>query len=196
MTDSNKDRIPCPVCAHLNRPGTLVCTNCGSLMGNNPQARQATRDLRDSSSGAPGGAETGKLADASKLELDQVEAARGAEYRDGVTVYLEVEGAPTPIVLSPGLLEKEIRVGRRDPITELATEVDLDNYAGYRMGVSRKHAIIQVADAMLTVSDLGSSNGTYLNGKRLPSRQPHVLLDGDSLRLGQMVMRVRFEESS
>ena len=36
-----------------------------------------------------------------------------------------------------------------------------------RKGVSRRHARVRIADDEATVEDLGSTNGTRLNGKRL-----------------------------
>ena len=52
-------------------------------------------------------------------------------------------------------------------------------------GVSRRHAQISLSGAGLMVEDLGSSNGTYVNGHRLTA--PLVLQPGDRLNLGQNV---------
>ena len=55
--------------------------------------------------------------------------------------------------------------------------------------VSRLHARVVVAAAQAVVEDLGSANGVFLNGKRVPSgRQP--LRDGDSLVIGDFAMSV------
>jgi pSer/pThr/pTyr-binding forkhead associated (FHA) protein len=48
--------------------------------------------------------------------------------------------------------------------------------------VSRLHAVIERFDAGWTVSDLGSSNGTFLNGERIWA--PHRLRNGDEIRVG------------
>lgn len=48
--------------------------------------------------------------------------------------------------------------------------------------VSRRHASITVAGDVVTVEDLGSRNGTWVNGVRLD--KPHTLQDGDQLRVG------------
>jgi predicted component of type VI protein secretion system len=74
-------------------------------------------------------------------------------------------------------------------------DVDLTPFAGYRMGVSRRHIVIrQSEDTRLDILDLGSSNGTYVNGQKLTPNQPQRLRDGDELRLGQMVMRIFFQK--
>ena len=41
--------------------------------------------------------------------------------------------------------------------------------------------------------DLGTPNGTYLNGQRLIPNQARVLRDGDDVRLGHLVLQVKFE---
>ncbi|HEY7350868.1 MAG TPA: FHA domain-containing protein [Ktedonobacterales bacterium] len=51
--------------------------------------------------------------------------------------------------------------------------------------VSSKHAEIQpLGDGRYQVVDVGSSNGTLVNGLRLSGGTPHVLSEGDTLRLG------------
>jgi pSer/pThr/pTyr-binding forkhead associated (FHA) protein len=84
-------------------------------------------------------------------------------------------------------------LGRRDPTTGATPEVDLTPYAGYRMGVSRKHASLRLEDNQLNIWDLGSSNGTFINGMRLNPHRPYPIRDGDEIRLGQMVLRMFFQ---
>lgn len=48
--------------------------------------------------------------------------------------------------------------------------------------VSRMHAQIRRIGLRYQLSDLGSANGTFVNGKRL--REPHLLSDGDLIGLG------------
>ncbi|MCZ2837776.1 FhaA domain-containing protein [Modestobacter sp. VKM Ac-2985] len=55
-------------------------------------------------------------------------------------------------------------------------------------GVSRKHADVQLAGSTVVVEDLGSTNGTLVNGRRV-SRQE--LADGDVLRIGHSVLVYR-----
>jgi len=55
-------------------------------------------------------------------------------------------------------------------------------------GVSRKHADVQLAGGTVTVEDLGSTNGTLVNGRRVGSQQ---LADGDVLRIGHSVLVYR-----
>ena len=55
--------------------------------------------------------------------------------------------------------------------------------------VSRLHAVIERFDTGWCVSDLGSSNGTYLNGERIWAAQR--LRNGDEIRVGRTRMLFR-----
>jgi pSer/pThr/pTyr-binding forkhead associated (FHA) protein len=48
--------------------------------------------------------------------------------------------------------------------------------------VSRRHALVRHTGAGLEIVDLGSSNGTFVNGARIQA--PQALHDGDAIRLG------------
>ena len=54
--------------------------------------------------------------------------------------------------------------------------------------VSREHAELTVVDSGLLLRDLGSTNGTYVNGTRI--NQPCTVHHGDLLQFGQVVFRV------
>ena len=56
--------------------------------------------------------------------------------------------------------------------------------------VSNTHTIVLARDAGYTIVDLGSRNGTFVNGERLGS-QPHTLKHGDKIQLGQTVLTFR-----
>jgi pSer/pThr/pTyr-binding forkhead associated (FHA) protein len=69
--------------------------------------------------------------------------------------------------------------------------------------VSRQHCVVEVCDSGPSVCDLGSLNGTFLNDQNIgryrtdPSNEtmrlptPRLLGDGDELRVGHHVFRVR-----
>jgi adenylate cyclase len=56
--------------------------------------------------------------------------------------------------------------------------------------VSRAHAIVEIDGAQPVVRDLGSTNGTFVNGKRV---SVEALRDGDELQFGNT--RMRFESA-
>jgi pSer/pThr/pTyr-binding forkhead associated (FHA) protein len=55
--------------------------------------------------------------------------------------------------------------------------------------VSRQHAEIERSGEEVSVRDLGSSNGTFVNGAKLDSER--VLCPGDTVQFG--AVRYRFE---
>jgi Protein of unknown function (DUF3662)/FHA domain len=55
-------------------------------------------------------------------------------------------------------------------------------------GVSRRHADVQLAGGTVVVEDLGSTNGTLVNGRKVARQQ---LDDGDVLRIGHSVLVYR-----
>jgi hypothetical protein len=175
--------ITCPNCGHRNRPGILLCENCGTNLMTGRQSGIGTRDLLKEQE------KQGALdAEAQKA----VDTAGGASFTEEMVLRIEIEGGSTPMLVYP---KQEIIMGRRDPNTGGMPDVDLTAYAGYRMGVSRRHAAIRLQDKQLHVSDLGSSNGTFLNGTRLNAHRPYQLKDGDEVRLGQMVLRLYFQSN-
>jgi pSer/pThr/pTyr-binding forkhead associated (FHA) protein len=54
--------------------------------------------------------------------------------------------------------------------------------------VSRKHCELFEAADKLTLRDLGSSNGTFVNGKKVSGQQ--VLKHGDEVTVGAVTLRV------
>jgi len=164
----------------------VFCEKCGaSLIGKLP--------LETNSLEAPSDEEKKQIAiDASVLKKVKIQSV--ATFNEGDSLRLEIEGNAEPVILTP---KAEAILGRRDPATGAMPDVDLTPFAGYRMGVSRRHAAIRRDDDnTLNLWDLGSSNGTFLNGQRLNAHRPYRLHDGDELRLGQMVIRIRFQPAA
>jgi ABC-type multidrug transport system ATPase subunit/pSer/pThr/pTyr-binding forkhead associated (FHA) protein len=76
------------------------------------------------------------------------------------------------------LTRSEIVIGRED-------DADLTVPS---QAVSRRHARLMREGGGYVVEDLGSSNGTYINGQKLSGR--HALKSGDQIRLGRAVTLV------
>mgnify|MGYP003863586193 CR=1 FL=1 len=55
--------------------------------------------------------------------------------------------------------------------------------------VSREHAEVIFEEGAYALADLGSTNGTYINGRRVSGKQP--LRDGDVVRVGETCLRFR-----
>lgn len=119
-----------------------------------------------------------------------VEQRQGPVIEGSLTLRLDVQESPTPLLIQ---VDQETIIGRRDPTASDLPNIDMTPYGGYQMGISRRHAAIRLQNKKLDVLDLGSRNGTFLNGERLKPHQPVPLLDGDELRLGKIVIKIQFQ---
>jgi hypothetical protein len=89
-------------------------------------------------------------------------------------------------------LSEDMVIGRSH--NEFKPDIDLAPFDAYDRGVSRQHAILRRQNDTVILVDMNSANSTFLNGQRLVPEQPRILRDGDEIRLGQLVLRVSFED--
>ncbi|MFW5696661.1 MAG: FHA domain-containing protein [Phototrophicaceae bacterium] len=101
------------------------------------------------------------------------------------------------ILLIRGMVERltvrqdtAIVLGRADSVKRFYPEVDLTPYGALDRGVSREHARLQVSDGQLIITDLGSTNGTFLAGERLEPNVPTTIQRGDELLLGRLAVQI------
>ena len=166
--------ITCPFCSTVHPDNTIFCDECGNylLEKNRPETDPLEDQVRSSI-----GTATGEL----RLPADQV----GPRPR---SVRLIIEHGLREVEMS---LDKGIHLGRVDPLSDTYPEVDLTDAGGIEKGVSRRHARIVRQENAVIVEDLGSINGTFINGQKLASYTAEVLADGDFLQLGKLVIQVR-----
>jgi pSer/pThr/pTyr-binding forkhead associated (FHA) protein len=139
----------------------------------------ANHDIRDDAEDEPEQAE-GKR-----------EAAGGRAIEGPVTLRFEIRGAGTLVAVP---LVDQLVIGRQDPGTGFTPDLDLTPYGGYQMGISRRHAVIRVRENQLQFTDLGSRNGTYINGNKLPPQRTATLHHGDEIRVGKILLNIYVED--
>ena len=100
---------------------------------------------------------------------------------------------PSPAAGAPRFfLEIE---GRMHPVDRLPFVLGRGSDADFRLddkGVSRRHLQLSMQDGAVVASDMGSTNGTLING--VPLRAPVVLANGSLLRMGNT--RIIFHSST
>jgi FHA domain len=76
-------------------------------------------------------------------------------------------------------------IGRHNREQGVEPEIDLGIHPVDR-GVSTQHAVLRIRDSGLTITDLGSTNGTSLNASEdlLPEGDETPLADGDRIHIG------------
>ncbi len=82
--------------------------------------------------------------------------------------------------------QKEYTIGRQYENQPILPDIDLTPFKGFEWGISRLHAKINVGYQEVTITDMGSSNGTWHAGKRIPEDSPYVLNHGDLIMLGKL----------
>ncbi len=86
-----------------------------------------------------------------------------------------------------------ITIGRRDPVTGIQPSVDLTELDQER-SVSRRHAKLERRGRRLyLVEDLGTTNGTFVNGERIAPGDPVEVRTGALLRFG--LVELSYEEA-
>jgi pSer/pThr/pTyr-binding forkhead associated (FHA) protein len=89
----------------------------------------------------------------------------------------------------------EFTLGRVSDAQPIMPDIDLTPYQAYASGVSRLHAVLKREGNRVYVMDLGSSNGSYLNGKRLKPNSEQMLNHGDMLALGKLKIQILLKNS-
>jgi hypothetical protein len=166
--------IQCPGCAAVHPNNTLYCPACGQFL--------LTASVTGNLGTVPEDIQHGDLAPRRQMVASPahgtLEIVRFTIGRNGRQVDLP--------------LKQELLLGRQDPLGDVHPDLDLTPDAGLALGVSRRHARLAHTSLSVIIEDLGSANGTFYNGRRLPPHQAQELQDGDELVLGKLAVRVHF----
>ena len=85
----------------------------------------------------------------------------------------------------------ETTLGRKDPVTGIYPDVDLTPLDNQR-SISRRHAKIhRRGERFFLCEDIGTMNGTYVNGERLETGVPGEVREGDRVRVGVVELTLR-----
>lgn len=129
------------------------------------------------------------------IETDDIPASRLTEVsHEMLTVRHDVlyEGVlflyPLDYSQSVIVVERQDMILGRRTADDPPSPGDLTSYDAYALGVSRNHAMISYANEHYTIKDMGSANGTWVNGRRLPPHEPYTLKKGDRIWLGKLVL--------
>ena len=108
------------------------------------------------------------------------------------------ESKEESFVLYPQKAGRELTIGRSEKQDFMAMDVDLENLNAIQFGVSRLHAALRYDTNSETVSllDLGSTNGTFLNEQRLHTNERRVIRNGDIMRCGRLSLRVVYRNKN
>ncbi|MCP2276092.1 FHA domain-containing protein [Nocardia amikacinitolerans] len=169
----------CPACGAPS--GGRFCEACGhdsALPAPEPAPREPDTEVADSATVRPPTVTWVATVTADRAFYDRVLAREGP---DADRVEFPAYYPPRRIILRGS----EILIGKRSVSQGLHPDIDL-GIAPADAGVSRAHALLHLTPTGLTVTDLGSTNGTSLNDSDdlIPAEQPVALRSGDRVHVG------------
>jgi hypothetical protein len=163
--------ITCPNCKNKEMNGAIYCSKCGGQL---MDAHLITQKIQT--------AETSKVVES---KINRIQPPPEVPLQSWISLHIVESGQ----VLS--LADRtEFTLGRSAAGQPILPDVDLTAYNAYANGVSRLHAAIKRVHDQTVVVDLGSSNGTYLNGVRLSPYIEAPVSHGDLVHLGKLKLQV------
>ena len=156
--------IICTNCGTENMQGAYFCSKCGVA-------------LEHISVGT------------AKLDDDTEYQAGSSDLSDESIIFLHFQEVPDPVTIQ---ISEKLILGRSGNPGD-SIYLNLDSYGAAELGVSRQHAMLTRDGSKVFITDLGSTNHTFLNGERLVENTAHLLHDGDNVRLGHMDVRMFFK---
>jgi hypothetical protein len=164
--------IECPKCRRIVPATEVFCPTCGTFLQDEVGSAFKTVRLED---------------DPSTFKPDYFGATS--------TLVLFVRHNKNQYRIQPQSFRREIIIGRSDGSAPVTPDIDLANQDAGKLGVSRMHLSLSYdpTNDTLSVTDLRSSNGSFVNNQRLHSHEVRVLRTGDELRLGKLVLGVVFQ---
>lgn len=112
---------------------------------------------------------------------------RGESPATAMTIALRIVDSDEIIHLGG---RSEVTLGRIVEGQPILPDIDLSPYEAYAHGVSRLHAAIKVTPQRVTIMDLGSSNGTRVNGQKIVPHVEYPLKNHDVVALGKLKIQV------
>jgi hypothetical protein len=170
MLQANKlhhgHKITCPVCNRLNNVTDLYCYSCGEPL-----------------SLFQGGPDTDQFINHTPGTYFDARSSLMLESEDGIRIKIRPQDYARGIIL-----------GRKTNNSNNNPDIDLTDLGAAIHGVSRQHLCIIYSerDFCLRLHDMGSANGTYLDGRRLHSSERLVLSHSNNVRLGMLGLKVCF----
>jgi hypothetical protein len=164
--------IICFSCGQSNMRGAFLCAYCGVLLEATARVRPITNKLRTDSDGT-GSQSLLRTAHEGELGIHSV------------AIYMPDTEKPVIVPLTG-----ELVIGRTSPTDSELPRLDLSAYRAQERGVSRRHIILKRTPEGVMMEDLGSSNGTWLNGTLVLPFSPKLIQSGDQIRLGQFELEI------
>lgn len=166
--------IICPNCQHKEMNGAIYCSKCGAQL---IDVTIATHKIH-----------TAEARQEAQRDTGRTQPPLPAHLQSWISLNMIESGQILPLAD-----RTEFTLGRSEEGQPIVPDVDLSPHNAYANGVSRLHAVLKLIQEQIVIVDLGSSNGTYLNGIRLPPYVETPVAHGEVIYLGKLKMQVLIE---
>jgi len=164
--------ITCPSCQHQEIAGAIFCSECGALLEGDLGLITQSIDKKTTST-------------LENIFSDLNKNTPPILPESGVAFCVIESGQIIPLTE-----REEFTIGRSAEAQPILPDLDLSSHRAYEYGVSRLHASMKITGTQIVVTDLGSVNGTRINGQKIPSHKPSPLNHGDILTLGKLKLQL------
>jgi len=172
--------IVCPNCHHKELPGALFCSECGARLISLDYL--TTQSIKKSNTDNLDLSKLEEELDLSSLPDDLLGKESGSA---DIVLYL-IEAKQTLQLVG----RKEYTLGRVAEGQPILPDVDLSPFDAYAQGVSRLHAALKINKNRVAIMDLGSSNGTRVNGQKIVPHVDYPINHNDQIALGKLRIQV------
>ncbi len=172
--------IVCPNCHHKELPGALFCSECGARLISLDYL--TTQSIKKSNTDNLDPSKLEEELDLSSLPDDLLSKESGSA---DIVLYL-IEAKQTLQLVG----RKEYTLGRVAEGQPILPDVDLSPFDAYSQGVSRLHAALKINKNRVAIMDLGSSNGTRVNGQKIVPHVDYPINHNDQIALGKLRIQV------
>jgi hypothetical protein len=164
----------CPKCGKQNQSASKFCFGCGTKLTNSSVQLEEIK-TEDK--------EAGEVYATSVISPEDCMADEDLSTRPLSLAILVFKECDKEIAIP---FRAQVILGRKDKSSKNFPDVDLTDLDKDRI-TSRRHASFIYLNGQYYLRDLGSMNGTFVNGVRLESNTDNLLKYGDEVMFGQMV---------
>jgi hypothetical protein len=172
--------IVCPNCHHKELPGALFCSECGARLVSLDYL--TTQSIKKTSTDNLDPSKMDEKIDLSSLPDDFLSSESGSA---DIVLYL-IEAKQTLQLMG----RNEYTLGRVAEGQPILPDVDLSPFDAYAQGVSRLHAALKINKNRVAIMDLGSSNGTRVNGQKIVPHVDYPINHNDQIALGKLRIQI------
>jgi hypothetical protein len=206
--------VKCPFCQYQNEDGALFCEQCKSDLSAVPAAPAAAPETMPMADLVGGGEPAPAMALEAAPVMEMEAAPAMAAPVDLAPAAAPAAPAPAPAPAAPAgaklpdgaqprlvvlrglkinveypVYEGQNYIGRAD---EKPVDIDLDDQEPPdRVWSSRQHALIIYENGELSLEDLNSANGTFVNRTRVYPGQKRSLVPNDVIQVGTVQMKLK-----